>query len=70
VLLGTRCSLEFALDNPTSTCNTLGVDPHVHPLYIYAVSLVLQPLQLLYNKTSPVPWRVKFEFRRPPTVPM
>ena len=31
VRVGTRCSLEYALENPSSRCNTLGYDPHVHP---------------------------------------
>jgi murein DD-endopeptidase MepM/ murein hydrolase activator NlpD len=56
VLIGTRCSLEFALANPTSTCNKLKVDPHVHPLYIYpsnitGTSAITTTLQQTVNKT-------------------
>jgi murein DD-endopeptidase MepM/ murein hydrolase activator NlpD len=35
VRVGTRCSLEYALGNPSSTCNTKGYDPHVHPMLVY-----------------------------------
>jgi murein DD-endopeptidase MepM/ murein hydrolase activator NlpD len=35
VRLGTRCSLEYARNNPSSTCNELGIDPQVHPLLIF-----------------------------------
>lgn len=35
IRVGTRCSLEWALNNPSSTCNRLGIDPHIHPLLVY-----------------------------------
>jgi len=34
VRIGTRCSLEYAVDNPTSSCNTFNYDPHINPLLI------------------------------------
>jgi len=40
IRLGTRCSLEYALDNPSSTCNTLNYDPAIHPLLLYPESYV------------------------------
>ena len=40
VRVGTRCSLEYALSNPSSTCNTLGIDPHVSPLFVYPGSVI------------------------------
>lgn len=54
IRVGTKCSLEFALNNGNSTCNTLGIDPHVHPLLALesevssVVSSIAQPL----NSTS------------------
>lgn len=33
--LGSRCSLEYQLDNPSSSCN-VGFDPHVHPLGLFS----------------------------------
>jgi len=38
--LGSRCSLEYAVENPSSGCNTFGFDPHVHPLLIYPSSVI------------------------------
>jgi murein DD-endopeptidase MepM/ murein hydrolase activator NlpD len=35
VRVGTRCSLEWAINNPSSKCNTKGYDPHVSPFLIY-----------------------------------
>ena len=35
VRVGTYCSLEWAVENPASTCNTFNFDPHVHPLLVY-----------------------------------
>ena len=40
VRLGTRCSLEYALDHPSSKCNTFDYDPHIHPLLLYSQSEV------------------------------
>lgn len=34
VRFGTRCSLQYALSNPTSKCNTFLYDPAVHPLLL------------------------------------
>lgn len=38
--LGTRCSLEYALANPTSKCNTFGYDPHISAMLILPQSMV------------------------------
>lgn len=35
VRVGTRCSLEWAVGHPSSTCNTKGYDPHVSPFLVY-----------------------------------
>lgn len=35
VRVGTRCSLEWAENNPSSKCNTKGYDPHVSPFLVY-----------------------------------
>ena len=40
VRVGTYCSLEWALTNPNSTCNTFNFDPHVHPLLVYPESTI------------------------------
>ena len=40
VRLGTYCSLEWALTNPTSKCNTFNFDPHVHPFLVYPASTI------------------------------
>jgi murein DD-endopeptidase MepM/ murein hydrolase activator NlpD len=40
VRVGTYCSLEWAVDNPSSTCNTKEYDPHVHPFLVYAQDLM------------------------------
>jgi hypothetical protein len=40
VRIGTRCSLEWALENQDSECNTYGVDPHVNPFLTYPFSEV------------------------------
>jgi len=41
VRLGTRCSLEYALTRPTSTCNTLDYDPAIHPLLLFPKSILV-----------------------------
>ena len=38
--LGTRCSLEYALAHPSSTCNTFGYDPHISAMMILPQSMV------------------------------
>jgi hypothetical protein len=40
IRVGTPCSLEFAVANPESTCNELGVDPHVNPILVYPNNIV------------------------------
>jgi len=40
VRVATRCSLAFAVSNPISSCNTLGIDPHVHPYLVYPNSYI------------------------------
>jgi len=35
VCIGSRCSLQRALENKESTCNTFNYDPQIHPLLIY-----------------------------------
>jgi murein DD-endopeptidase MepM/ murein hydrolase activator NlpD len=64
LLLGTRCSLEFALDNPSSNCNSLGVDPHVHPLFIYPSDVIgasSMTLTLLQKVTSSSDGEIRVE---------
>ncbi len=34
IRVGSRCSLEYQLDNPNSGCSGLFFDPHVHPLFL------------------------------------
>lgn len=34
VRVGSRCSLEYQLRNPESSCAMSGIDPHVHPLLL------------------------------------
>jgi hypothetical protein len=38
VRVGTRCSLEYALGHPESTCNEYGIDPHVNPYFVLPFS--------------------------------
>lgn len=33
--LGSRCSLEYQIANPSSSCSTFGHDPHIHPLGLF-----------------------------------
>ena len=40
VRIGTYCSLEWAVSNPTSSCNTFFFDPHVHPFLVYPASTI------------------------------
>lgn len=40
VRVGTRCTLEWAVTNPSSTCNTKGYDPAVHPMLVYPQTAV------------------------------
>jgi len=40
VRLGTRCNLSYALNNPSSTCNTMGYDPAIHALMLVPESTV------------------------------
>ena len=35
IRVGSRCSLEFQLNNPSSGCSGLYFDPHVHPLFLH-----------------------------------
>lgn len=48
VRLGSRCSLEYQLTNPDSTCEMTGVDPHIHPLYLLRLLLEPAPSTLAY----------------------
>lgn len=48
IRIGTACSLEFALNNPASTCNTFGYDPHVHPMVVHPPES--NDLMITYNK--------------------
>lgn len=34
--LGSRCSLEYQLQNPSKSCASFGHDPHIHPLGLFA----------------------------------
>jgi murein DD-endopeptidase MepM/ murein hydrolase activator NlpD len=37
--VGTQCSLEYQLNNPTSSCAGFGFDPHMHPLWLFVPTL-------------------------------
>lgn len=50
--IGTRCSLEFALGHPESTCNTYGFDPHVHPILLYPNASFNAPSLLVLQDAS------------------
>lgn len=50
VRFGTSCSLEYAVTNPDSTCNTLGFDPHINPLLLLSKHEVgASDIRALYN---------------------
>ena len=61
--IGTWCSLEFQLLNPTSSCAGFGFDPHVHPLLLYAPLTSSPSLSLLTIPTSAIDGRVRFTVR-------
>lgn len=63
VRVGTRCSLEYALDNPGSSCNTLGVDPHVHPLLVLEAqpSSITQAVTQTYARNQDAIVRIETE---------
>jgi len=46
IRVGSPCSLEFAEDNRSSTCNTLNADPHVAPVLTYPLSVLGQSSSL------------------------
>jgi Peptidase family M23 len=61
--IGTWCSLEFQLLNPTSSCAGFGFDPHVHPLLLYTPLPSSMSLSLLTRPTSAIDGRVRFTVR-------
>jgi murein DD-endopeptidase MepM/ murein hydrolase activator NlpD len=58
--VGTWCSLEYQLANPTFSCAGFGFDPHMHPLWLFMPVASNMSVSLLKEPTAKTDGQIRF----------